>query len=139
MIAPAARNFATGVAYGKTEVVQAAVFEVLFLGAVLTPVGALGIAIATIAVMLMSLVRTNRPLAAFLGELKERGLFETQESLAQGQAMLLAGQHELAAAVAAMARAIAAPKTILRGPDGRVSGVMVSPLPPMAPGSNAVN
>src|SRR5262247_3392066 len=30
------RNFATAIAYTKTEVMQAAVFEVLFLGAVLT-------------------------------------------------------------------------------------------------------
>jgi drug/metabolite transporter (DMT)-like permease len=62
----AARNFATGVAYAKTEVVQAALFEVLFLGAVLTAPGALGIALATVAVMLMSLVKTARPLRAFL-------------------------------------------------------------------------
>jgi drug/metabolite transporter (DMT)-like permease len=62
----AARNFATGVAYAKTEVVQAALFEVVFLGAVLTWLGGFGIALATFAVMLMSLVRTQRPLRAFL-------------------------------------------------------------------------
>jgi drug/metabolite transporter (DMT)-like permease len=62
----AARNFAAGVAYGKTEVVQAAAFEVVFLGAVLTAVGALGIALGTVAVMLMSLVRTKNPWRAFL-------------------------------------------------------------------------
>ena len=62
----AARNFATGVAYAKTEVVQAALFEVVFLGAVLTWLGGLGVGLATFAVMLMSLVRTERPLRAFL-------------------------------------------------------------------------
>jgi drug/metabolite transporter (DMT)-like permease len=61
-----ARNFAAGVAYGKTEVIQAAVFEVVFLGAVLSAVGALGIALGTVAVMLMSLVRTANPWRAFL-------------------------------------------------------------------------
>ena len=61
-----ARNFAAGVAYGKTEVVQAALFEVVFLGAVLTATGALGIALGTVAVMLMSLVRTANPWRALL-------------------------------------------------------------------------
>jgi uncharacterized membrane protein len=60
------RNFAAGVAYAKTEVVQAALFEVLFLGAVVTAVGALGIVLGTVAVMLMSLVRTAHPRRAFL-------------------------------------------------------------------------
>jgi uncharacterized membrane protein len=64
----AARNFATGVAYAKTEVVQAALFEVAFLGAVVGGLGAAGIALATFAVMLMSVVNTEHPLRAiFLG------------------------------------------------------------------------
>jgi len=62
----AARNFATGVAYAKTEVVQAALFEIVFLGAAVTWLGGAGIALGTVAVMLMSLVRTKRPLEAFL-------------------------------------------------------------------------
>jgi drug/metabolite transporter (DMT)-like permease len=62
----AARNFATGVAYAKTEVTQAALFEIVFLGAVITWLGGTGIALGTVAVMLMSLVRTHRPLVAFL-------------------------------------------------------------------------
>jgi uncharacterized membrane protein len=61
-----ARNFATGVAYTKTEVVQAAVFEILFLGAVVTGLGATGIVLGTVAVMLMSLTRSGNPLRAFL-------------------------------------------------------------------------
>lgn len=60
------RNFATGVAYTKTEVVQAALFEILFLGAVVTWLGGLGIVLGTLAVMLMSLIKTDRPLRAFL-------------------------------------------------------------------------
>jgi drug/metabolite transporter (DMT)-like permease len=60
------RNFGTGIAYTKTEVMQAAVFEVLFLGAVLTGLGALGIALGTIAVMLMSLTKSAQPWRAFL-------------------------------------------------------------------------
>src|SRR5262245_1864114 len=62
-----ARNFATAVAYSKTEVAQAALFEMLFLGAVVTWQGGLGVAFATVAVMLMSLVKSERPLRAFLG------------------------------------------------------------------------
>jgi drug/metabolite transporter (DMT)-like permease len=60
------RNFATAVAYTKTEVVQAAIVEILFLGAVVTWLGGLGIALATMAVMLMSLTRSDRPWRAFL-------------------------------------------------------------------------
>jgi drug/metabolite transporter (DMT)-like permease len=62
----AARNFATGVAYAKTEVVQAALFEMIVLGAVVTWLGGLGITLGTVAVMLMSLVKTDRPLWTFL-------------------------------------------------------------------------
>lgn len=60
------RNFATAVAYTKTEVVQAALFEVVVLGAVLTWLGGIGIAVGTVAVMLMSLTRSAHPLRAFL-------------------------------------------------------------------------
>lgn len=67
----AARNFATGVAYGKTEIVQAALFEILFLGATVTWLGASGIALGTLAVMLMSLVRNTRSLRALVEGLAE--------------------------------------------------------------------
>jgi drug/metabolite transporter (DMT)-like permease len=60
------RNFATGVAYAKTEVVQAALFEILFLGATLSWLGAAGIVLATLAVMLMSLSRTASSVQALL-------------------------------------------------------------------------
>jgi drug/metabolite transporter (DMT)-like permease len=62
----ATRNFATGVAYAKTEVVQAALFEIVVLGAVVTWLGGLGIVLGTAAVMLMSVVRNARPLRALV-------------------------------------------------------------------------
>jgi drug/metabolite transporter (DMT)-like permease len=49
------RNFAVGVAYSKTEVIQAAVFGLVFLGDRVTPWGATGIALGTLGVMLISL------------------------------------------------------------------------------------
>lgn len=60
------RNFPVGVAYSKTEVVQAAVFGLAFLGDPLTPWGAAAILVATFGVMLMSLVGAEHPLRAIL-------------------------------------------------------------------------
>ncbi len=57
--ATARRNFAAGIAYSKTEAVQAALFETLVLGAALAPIGALAIGIATAGVMLISLARPS--------------------------------------------------------------------------------
>ncbi|MBM3570243.1 MAG: DMT family transporter [Alphaproteobacteria bacterium] len=57
-------NFAVGTAYSKTEVIQVAVFEALFLGLAVSIAGAGAIAVASIGVMLMSLARLDRPLAA---------------------------------------------------------------------------
>jgi drug/metabolite transporter (DMT)-like permease len=68
----AARNFATGVAYAKTEVVQAALFEVLFLGARLTSLGGAGIALATFAVMVMSVVKSDQPFRALVAGITQR-------------------------------------------------------------------
>jgi drug/metabolite transporter (DMT)-like permease len=60
------KNFAVGVAYSKTEVIQAAVFGLVFLGETVTGYGAAAIALGTVGVMLMS-VDGNQPLArAFL-------------------------------------------------------------------------
>jgi hypothetical protein len=67
-----ARNFATGVAYAKTEVAQAAVFEILFLGARVTWMGAAGVLLATFAVMLMSVSRATSPMRALLVGWTER-------------------------------------------------------------------
>ncbi len=49
------RNFAVGVAYSKTEVIQAAVFGLVFLGDRVTLWGATAIGIGTLGVMLISL------------------------------------------------------------------------------------
>ncbi len=49
------RNFAVGVAYSKTEVIQAAIFGLLFLGDRVTSWGAVAIAIGTLGVVLISL------------------------------------------------------------------------------------
>ncbi len=54
------RNFAVGVAYSKTEVIQAAIFGLVFLGDAVTVWGATAIAIGTLGVMLISLVGTGR-------------------------------------------------------------------------------
>lgn len=54
------RNFAVGVAYSKTEVIQAAIFGLAFLGDAVTAWGATAIAIGTLGVMLISLVGTGR-------------------------------------------------------------------------------
>jgi drug/metabolite transporter (DMT)-like permease len=49
------RNFAVGVAYSKTEVIQSAIFGLVFLGDAVSPWGATGIALGTLGVMLISL------------------------------------------------------------------------------------
>ena len=60
------RNFAVGVAYSKTEVIQAAIFGIVFLGDVVTPWGIAAIGIGTLGVMLISLVGTGRVLHELL-------------------------------------------------------------------------
>ncbi len=60
------RNFPVGVAYTKTEVIQAAVFGLVFLGDRLTPWGTTSILISTLGVMLISLVASGNPLKALL-------------------------------------------------------------------------
>jgi drug/metabolite transporter (DMT)-like permease len=57
--ATARRNFAAGIAFSKTEAIQAALFEVLVLGSALSGAGALAIGIATAGVMLVSLARPH--------------------------------------------------------------------------------
>jgi drug/metabolite transporter (DMT)-like permease len=49
------RNFAVGVAYSKTEVIQAAIFGLVVLGDAVTLWGAVAIALGTLGVMLISL------------------------------------------------------------------------------------
>jgi len=76
--ATARRNFAAGIAFSKTEAVQAALFEALVLGAALAPLGWLAIAVATLGVMAISLARPSdaglRDSALWLG-VASGGLF----------------------------------------------------------------
>ena len=60
------KNFAVGVAYSKTEVIQAAIFGLAFLGETVTGFGLVAIVLGTIGVMLMSLDRTQPLARAFL-------------------------------------------------------------------------
>ncbi|MCZ7566305.1 MAG: EamA/RhaT family transporter [Burkholderiales bacterium] len=57
----AERNFALGVAYSKTEIVQVALFGVAFLGDPVTGVAALAIACGTLGVLLLSPADRARP------------------------------------------------------------------------------
>lgn len=82
------RNFATGVAYSKTDVVQAAVIEALVLAAAFSAGAAAGMIIATAGVMLMSLSAARHPLVALGEGLASRSaLF----GLASGACFALAG------------------------------------------------
>jgi drug/metabolite transporter (DMT)-like permease len=58
------RNFPVGVAYSKTEVVQAAVFGLAFLGDTVSAWGVASIAVGTFGVMLMSMTGDRHPLKA---------------------------------------------------------------------------
>jgi drug/metabolite transporter (DMT)-like permease len=66
------KNFAVGIAYSKTEVVQAALFGLVFLGEHVTWLGALAILLGTVGVMLFSLKKDAHPLRAFLTGWLER-------------------------------------------------------------------
>ena len=51
------RNFAAGVAYSKTEVVQTALFSLVILGEMVTATGAVAIVVSLVGVVLISLQR----------------------------------------------------------------------------------
>jgi drug/metabolite transporter (DMT)-like permease len=76
--ATARHNFAAGIAFSKTEAVQAALFEVLVLGSALSGAGALAIGVATAGVLMISLARPSsaglRDSALWLG-VASGGLF----------------------------------------------------------------
>jgi drug/metabolite transporter (DMT)-like permease len=61
-----ARNFALGVAYSKTEVLQVAVFGLAFLGDPVSAPAALAVAAGTLGVLLLSPADKERPLRALL-------------------------------------------------------------------------
>jgi drug/metabolite transporter (DMT)-like permease len=58
------RNFAIGVAYSKSEIIQVALFGLLLLGDRVSAVAVVSIVIASVAVMLLSLPRGSRSLSA---------------------------------------------------------------------------
>jgi drug/metabolite transporter (DMT)-like permease len=62
----AERNFALGVAYSKTEIIQVALFGLLFLGDPVTAVAAIAIALGTLGVLLLSPADKERPWRALL-------------------------------------------------------------------------
>jgi drug/metabolite transporter (DMT)-like permease len=65
------RNFAVGVAYSKTDVLQAALFEALVLGSAVTLGAAAAMLIATAGVMLISLKSVGRSPLSILGGLAD--------------------------------------------------------------------
>ena len=67
------RNFAAGVAYSKTETVQALVFSIVILGEAVTAAGATAIAVSLVGVALVSLVR-NAPKPVWTGRAALVGL-----------------------------------------------------------------
>ena len=62
----AERNFALGVAYSKTEIIQVALFALVFLGDRLEPLTALAIGCGTLGVLLLSPADRTRPLRSLL-------------------------------------------------------------------------
>ncbi|MDF1585078.1 DMT family transporter [Marinimicrococcus flavescens] len=66
------RNFTVGVAWSKTEILQAALVGIVLLGEPVGPVGTAGIMLATAGVMLMSLAKSGQGWRALLAGLTER-------------------------------------------------------------------
>lgn len=68
------RSFAVGVAYSKTEVIQAAIVGLVLLGEPPTPGATIGIVIATLGVMVMSMARSKMGFRALVTALRERSV-----------------------------------------------------------------
>ena len=66
------RNFAVGVAYSKTEVVQVAIFSFVLLGDRLTFASAMAVAAGTLGVLLLAPADRERPFASLLAGLTSR-------------------------------------------------------------------
>jgi drug/metabolite transporter (DMT)-like permease len=66
------RNFAVGVAYSKTEVVQVALFSFVLLGDRLTVASALAVASGTLGVLLLAPADRERPFASLVAGLTSR-------------------------------------------------------------------
>jgi len=72
LLAMEARSFALGVAYSKTEILQIAVFGLVFLGDPVSPATALAVACGTFGVLLLSPADKERPFAALLSGMGTR-------------------------------------------------------------------
>jgi drug/metabolite transporter (DMT)-like permease len=72
LLAMEARSFALGVAYSKTELLQIAVFGLVFLGDPVSAPVALAVACGTVGVLLLSPADPARPFAALLAGLTTR-------------------------------------------------------------------
>jgi len=93
----AERNFALGIAYSKTEIIQVALFAFAFLGDRLGPLTALAIACGTLGVLLLSPVDRARPLRSLIaGWTTRSALF----GLASGAGFALAAVGYRGAALA---------------------------------------
>ncbi len=116
------RNFAVGIAYSKTEVVQAAIFGLVFLGEGVSAMGAFAIALGTVGVMLFSLKKSANPWMAFLTGWLEKpallgmvsgGLFGISAVGFRGAALSLEGTSFLMAAGYALLWSAVIQSTIL--------------------------
>jgi len=118
------RNFALGVAYSKTEVIQVALFALLVLGDRLSLAGWLAIGCATFGVLLLSPADKERPLQALLSGWTGRpallGLasgtcFALSAVGYRGAALALVGTPYLVAAAATLAAALTLQTVTLSG------------------------
>jgi drug/metabolite transporter (DMT)-like permease len=119
-----ARNFALGVAYSKTEVLQVAVFGLAFLGDPLSAPAALAVAAGTLGVLLLSPADKERPLRALLSGWTSRtallglacgALFALSAVGYRGAALALPGAPFLMAAAFTLAAAQLAQTLLLGG------------------------
>jgi drug/metabolite transporter (DMT)-like permease len=112
------RNFAAGIAFSKTEAVQAALFEVLVLGAALSGAGALAIGVATAGVLLISLARPTgaglRDAALWLG-VASGGLFAISAVAFRSASLALAHPSYLMSAATTLLGAQALQTALLGG------------------------
>lgn len=118
------RNFALGVAYSKTEILQLAVFAAVFLGDPLGPAAAFAVMAGTLGVLLLSPVDRERPLGTLLTAWTSRASLlgiasGTGFALAavgyRGAALALPGAGFLIAAAAALAAAQLLQTVVLGG------------------------
>jgi drug/metabolite transporter (DMT)-like permease len=119
-----ARNFALGVAYSKTEVLQVAVFGLAFLGDRISAPAALAVAAGTLGVLLLSPADKERPLRALLTGWTSRtallglacgALFALSAVGYRGAALALPGTPFLMAAAFTLAAAQLAQTLLLGG------------------------